>query len=62
MKKSPNAAFISIHELREIRAKTEKGEQPGASIISNNELQRIKGTMVIKTQEQMEDEKKKTAQ
>ena len=45
-------------ELRDIRNKTIKGEKADAIIISNDELHRIKKTMVIKSTEQKADEKK----
>lgn len=45
-------------ELRDIRNKTIKGNKADAVIISNDELHRIKKTMVIKSPEQKADEKK----
>lgn len=47
----PNAAVVSLDELRTIRSKTEKNNQNDAVIISKSDLDRIKGATVIKTKE-----------
>lgn len=54
--------MISLHELRDIRNKTIRKEKADAIIISNDELGRIKNTIVIKSPEQkkMEKEMKET--
>jgi hypothetical protein len=55
---SKDVGVISMAELRDIRNKTIKGNKADAVIISNDELHRIKKTMVIKSPEQKADEKK----
>jgi len=42
-----------MQELREIRDKTIKGQKPDASIIKNDELDRIRNTIIYKTPEQL---------
>ena len=49
---------ISLAELRDIRAKTEKGQKHDAVVISNNELERIKKTIVIKSPEKLMEERR----
>ena len=49
--------MISLQELRDIRNKTIKGEKADAIIISNDELNRIKNTMIIKSPDQIKKEK-----
>ena len=48
---SKDVGIISLHELRDIRSKTIKGEKADAIMISNDELNRIKNTMIIKSPE-----------
>ena len=50
---------VSIAELREIRNKTIQGKKNDAIIISNDELQRIRGTVVVKSPEQLMEDKRK---
>ena len=49
--------MISLQELRDIRNKTIKGEKADGIIISNDELTRIKKTMIIRSPEQAKKEK-----
>ena len=49
---------ISVHELRELRAKTEKGEQKDAVILPKGEIDRIKANMIFKSPEKLLMEKK----
>ena len=51
-------AVVSINELRDIRNKTEMGEKSDAIIIKNDELKRIKETMVVKSPEKLIEERK----
>lgn len=62
MTPSKDIGVISLHELRDIRNKTIRKEKADAIIISNDELGRIKNTIVIKSPEQkkMEKEMKET--
>jgi len=47
----PNAAVISLDELRTIRGKTEKNNQNDAVIISRGDMDRIRMATTIKTKE-----------
>ena len=49
---------MSLDELRAIRSKTEKNNQTDAVIITQKDLARIKEATVIKTKEQLQQEKK----
>ena len=42
--------MVTLEELRDIRQNTIKGEQKNAAIIKMDELQRIKDSMVVKTE------------
>lgn len=46
---SPDIGIINVAELRDIRAKTILGKKNDAAIIHQNDLDRIKETMKIKT-------------
>ena len=50
--------MISLDELRNIRTKTESNNQQDAVIISASDLARIKGSTVIKSRDQMLQEKR----
>lgn len=54
---SKDIGVISIHELRDIRENTINGKNPNARMITNDELQRIKNTMIIKSPEDLQKEK-----
>ena len=61
--KKPNGTLkdvgvISIHELREIRNKTVKGEKPDAAIISNEDLMNIKSRCIIHSPDKLLEMKK----
>ena len=51
--------MVTLEELRDIRENTIKGEQKNAAIIKVDELQRIKDSMVVKTEAQLIEDKKK---
>lgn len=51
--------MVTLEELRDIRQKTIKGEQKNAAVIKIDELQRIKDSMVVKTEAQQIEDKKK---
>ena len=50
--------MISLDELRTIRKKTESNNQQDAVIISSSDLARIKDSTVIKSKDQILQEKK----
>lgn len=50
---SPDIGIVNIAELRDIRAKTILGKQNDAIIIQQNELDRIKETMQMKSPAQL---------
>ncbi len=51
-KSQAGAAVLSKEELRGIRAKCEDGKQSDAIVLSQNEIDRIKGSTKIQTKEQ----------
>ena len=57
-KTNAGVGFISQDELRSIRAKTEKNTKNDAVVISKNDLNRIKDATVIKTKDELINEKK----
>ena len=58
---SPDIGIINVADLRDIRAKTILGKKNDAAIIHQNDLDRIKETMKIKTAAQLIAEKRMTA-
>ena len=54
---SKDIGVISIHELRDIRENTINGKNKDARMITNDELKRIKNTMIIKSPEDLQKEK-----
>lgn len=54
---SPQVGVISVHELREIRDKTLQGLQKDSIIMPQQELDAIKQRFVIKTKEDIQQEK-----
>ena len=57
-KSNAGVGIISQDELRSIRAKTEKNTKNDAVVISKNDLNRIKDATVIKTKDELINEKK----
>ena len=57
-KSNAGVGVISQDELRSIRAKTEKNTKNDAVVISKNDLNRIKDATVIKTKDELINEKK----
>ena len=57
-KSNAGVGVISQDELRAIRAKTEKNTKNDAVVISKNDLNRIKDATVIKTKDELINEKK----
>ena len=57
-KSNSGVGVISQDELRSIRAKTEKNTKNDAVVISKNDLNRIKDATVIKTKDELINEKK----
>ncbi len=53
-----STGIITLDELRAIREKTEKNNKTDAVIISKTDLQRIKGATVVKTKDEILQEKK----
>ena len=51
--------MVTAEELRGIRQNTIKGAQKNAAIIQMGELKRIKDSMVVKTEAQLIEDKKK---
>lgn len=58
IKSNAGVGVISQDELRAIRAKTEKNAKNDAVVISKNDLNRIKDATVIKTKDELINEKK----
>ncbi len=58
VKSNAGVGVISQDELRAIRAKTEKNTKNDAVVISKNDLNRIKDATVIKTKDELINEKK----
>jgi len=58
VKSNAGVGVISQEELRAIRAKTEKNTKNDAVVISKNDLNRIKDATVIKTKDELINEKK----
>lgn len=52
------ATVVSQGKMRELRQKTEKGQQIDGVVISKAELDRIRGCTVVKSKEQEIEEKK----
>ena len=57
-KSNAGVGVISQDELRSIRAKTEKNTKNDAVVISKNDVNRIKDATVIKTKDELINEKK----
>ena len=51
--------MITMDQIKNIRNNTVKGEQKDAAIIRHEDLLRIKESMVVKTEAQLLEEKKK---
>lgn len=58
VKSNAGVGVISQDELRAIRAKTEKNTKNDAVVITKNDLNRIKDATVIKTKDELINEKK----
>ena len=58
VKSNAGVGVISQDELRAIRSKTEKNTKNDAVVISKNDLNRIKDATVIKTKDELINEKK----
>jgi len=56
--KNAGAAIITTDELRTIREQADKGQKADAIVITKNELDRIKGSTVIKTKDEAIQQRK----